>query len=188
MQHPAIPSTAGQVTDDVLDSFYAKCRAFVDHERKYYSFFGPTFDGDYSKLPQEVLVFAYLQMSAGELRGMFTTTKGDYAQFLAIIDQATNPKKALELLEIAERAYTTAEARSKAHARFIQKVAADQGNQTIFADLAGFCSLDWAKADQVRIKHTRALEKAEDNGGEDTDSDADQDGESRAAEEPGTAD
>ena len=171
MQPPQQPtpssSMEGRVTNDVLDNLHAKSKAALDHETGYYRFFGPLFNGNYADLDPKILVFAYLQMSALEVRGQFDITSNDFRQFYALLAKAEDQTRAGEVREIATCAYKTAEARSQAQVRFLKEIAGHHGEKGFFNDLEDHCRLDWASTDkhQAEADHLRQGSKPAENRG-----------------------
>lgn len=161
----------GKVTNDVLDNLHAKSKAALAHEGSYYRFFGPMFNGNYDALDPQLLVFAYLQMSALEVRTQFDITSNDFRQFYALLAQAEDQVRADEVRETATCAYKTAEARAQAQVRFLNEVAARYGETNFFKELETHCRLDWAgaekfkaEADHLRQKPKPAESRSTDQG------------------------
>lgn len=157
-----IPSTAGQVTDDVLISYLEKSRGARARESGYFRFFGPRFTGDYSSQIPADLELGFAQIWAAEIRHNFDPTIGDFGQFWGILSKAQNATMALEVWEVAKSAYKTAEDRTKAQIAVLQAIASDHSASGLFDELAEDCSLDWAtaeKAENVMLK--RALAEVE---------------------------
>lgn len=186
--------TVGKITNDVLDSLDAKSEAALAHERNYYRFFGPTFCGNYADLDTNLLVFAYLQMSALEVRTQFDITSNDFRQIHAILAKAEDPTRAAEVKEKATCAYKTAEARSQAQVQFLREVAARFGEEDLFEELSAYCRLDWAGAAkfQAEADHIRQgpqpAESRSTEPGEADNSSSPSDDAARTGDEPESAD
>ncbi len=142
--------TEARITNDVLDNFHAKSKAALAHEGSYYKYFGPMFKGNYGALDPKLLVFAFLQMSALDIRGQFDIQANDFRQLYAILARAEDQTRAAEVRETATCAYKTAEARTKAHIKFLDEVAQRYGETGFFKELEIYCCLDWAGASKFQ--------------------------------------